>query len=586
MRSFVCTCTRPSSESAVESSDLRTSLLTPSNRGMEPDEAAKRDSYSGFLGGYDTGRPGDEVPDLIQFAHAKRDRTVSTDSYTMDPELLERVAPPYSEQLYTVINKPVRHQNSRGEELTEAGGQAKPKGGSPKQKGPPPSRPPPPTKRPSESPPLPIPASGKPTRPPPPAKPPSVNPPTKLPSVNPPAKAPSVNPPTSKPQPPQKVRCLLSHTRTYLPAMEYYMYMYISCVACKRSLLTVRTHKFMHCTRTHIHVHTHTHTQQVQVRVDEEDYAEIDDDLDEEPRDKPLIQIQQMKPLKRTKPPVAKPTRKKFSYDEINIDQRIVLEQLPPRQSAQDNEMWMTVKFQTLPTPRADSISRRSSSSSNLTSSDYYSNLADLSLASGFVGETQRRHSFSSWDDRIVIHGSSNRESIIPLGPGIVEPDYTNVGVGALGLEEEAVYDDPHEDQAVYADPDADKRSRAIVRQPHGSVLPPWGQISEVTRSKPGHQYVNSTVKEGPQVGRANGEEPGDHDYQNDDITDQDYQNQDSEGMFHIYANESDLLAEVSCGLNGFSLPVTSLSSVYELYRVPAAILKSLQQCNTVAVSR
>ena len=268
----------------------------------------------------------------------------------------------------------------------------------------------------------------------------------------------------------------------------------------------------------------------------DEDYAEIYDEVEDEFETQPLKQVKQI--LQPPKP--ATRQKKKFSYDEINLDQRVVLEQLPARQSALDNEMWMRVKFQTLPTPRADSISRLSSSSSNLTSSDYYSNLADLSLAGGFVGESQRRHSFSSGDDRIVIYGAPNRESIIPLGPGGGEPEYTNVGVGGVGMGEEG-------EEAVYADPDADDRTRVLARQKPSSALPPWGQVSEVPRSKPAHPYVNSTVKEGqPQVGGASEEDTGDHDYQNDDITDQDYQNQDSEGMFHIYANESDLMAQVS----------------------------------------
>ena len=104
------------------------------------------------------------------------------------------------------------------------------------------------------------------------------------------------------------------------------------------------------------------------------------------------------------------------SYDEVKPDQHIVVEPLPSRQSALDNDMWARFKFQTLPTHHPESLSRRSSSSSNLTScssSDYYSTLADISLGVGPTGELSpqplRRHSFSEGEERMIIIGTVNR---------------------------------------------------------------------------------------------------------------------------------------------------------------------------------
>ena len=110
------------------------------------------------------------------------------------------------------------------------------------------------------------------------------------------------------------------------------------------------------------------------------------------------------------------------SYDEVVPDQHILVEPLPLRQSAHDNDMWAQFKFQTLPTPRSDSLTHRSTSSSNLTtlsSSDYYSNLADITVGIGSSGEMlassysphqPRRHSFSEGEERlIVVKGTANR---------------------------------------------------------------------------------------------------------------------------------------------------------------------------------
>ena len=56
---------------------------------------------------------------------------------------------------------------------------------------------------------------------------------------------------------------------------------------------------------------------------------------------------------------------------------------------------------------------QRSSSSSNPTlgsnSGEMYSNLGDLYVGGAFVGESQRRHSFTEEDELIVIRGNNAR---------------------------------------------------------------------------------------------------------------------------------------------------------------------------------
>ena len=109
------------------------------------------------------------------------------------------------------------------------------------------------------------------------------------------------------------------------------------------------------------------------------------------------------------------------SYVEVNPNQPIVVQHLPPRHNAQDNDMWAQIKFQMLPMPCLDSPSHRSSSTSDLTScssSDYYSNLADFSLGVGSTEEILmssssshqlRRHSFSEGDERLIVRNTAGR---------------------------------------------------------------------------------------------------------------------------------------------------------------------------------
>ena len=69
-------------------------------------------------GGYDSGQP-DRVPDLIQFnvdaSAPRRDRSESSGSYHMDPEHIQRVAHPHSEELYTVVSRAASSQKDAEE---------------------------------------------------------------------------------------------------------------------------------------------------------------------------------------------------------------------------------------------------------------------------------------------------------------------------------------------------------------------------------------------------------------------------------------------------------------------------------------
>ena len=114
----------------------------------------------------------------------------------------------------------------------------------------------------------------------------------------------------------------------------------------------------------------------------------------------------------------AKP-RHRPSYAEINPDQEIQVEPVTPRMSATDNDMWVKVRYNSGP-PHHDSLGRRSSSSSNLsntitsnTGSDYYSNLAEIAINVQSAGSTggssgQRRHSFTEGEEnKLIIKASA-----------------------------------------------------------------------------------------------------------------------------------------------------------------------------------
>ena len=123
---------------------------------------------------------------------------------------------------------------------------------------------------------------------------------------------------------------------------------------------------------------------------------------------------QQQPPHPSMSAPNAKP-RHRPSYAEIDPDQEIKVEPITPRLSATDNDMWVKVKYSSRHFHQ-DSLGRRSSSSSNLTNtmnsasgSENYSNLAeltiDLPVASGSTSgsSSQRRHSFTGGDENMLV---------------------------------------------------------------------------------------------------------------------------------------------------------------------------------------
>ena len=109
------------------------------------------------------------------------------------------------------------------------------------------------------------------------------------------------------------------------------------------------------------------------------------------------------------------------SYAEIDPDQLIVVQPIPLRHSAQDDDMWAQIKFQMLRTPQLDSPFHRSSSSSNLTScssADCYSPLPDFSLGvtsskemlvSSSSFHRLRRCSLSEGDERLLVKDTASR---------------------------------------------------------------------------------------------------------------------------------------------------------------------------------
>ena len=111
--------------------------------------------------------------------------------------------------------------------------------------------------------------------------------------------------------------------------------------------------------------------------------------------------------------------RHRPSYTEVDPEQEIKVEPLPLRMSATDNDMWVKVKYNSRHLHQ-DSLGRRSSSSSNLTNtmnsasgSDYYSNLAELNIdppGSSSTGgsSSQRRHSFTEGEEnKLIIKASA-----------------------------------------------------------------------------------------------------------------------------------------------------------------------------------
>ena len=120
-----------------------------------------------------------------------------------------------------------------------------------------------------------------------------------------------------------------------------------------------------------------------------------------------------VKKKERPKPPQGHKIRSRPSYDEVEPDLEIRVEPLSLGNQREEDDFWVKVKYPTIPR-NEENIGRRSTSSSNLTSSDYYSNLAELQLdaqvaseGSGSDSMGRRRHSFSEGDDKLIIRATS-----------------------------------------------------------------------------------------------------------------------------------------------------------------------------------
>ena len=177
--------------------------------------------------------------------------------------------------------------------------------------------------------------------------------------------------------------------------------------------------------------------------------------------DKPIPKKPPMKP---TRPPITgtgttysqlKGKVERKPYDDVK-EKHLILTPVTRRESEQDNDMWMAVKWQTLQpeTDRKDSISSSQRSSSQtaldeLATADMYSNISDFATGNVFVSQ-QRRHSFTEGDSSIIItspsqmsHDYSNaiygNEEIYTIPPDaegdyseVTEDDYVNAGAECL----------------------------------------------------------------------------------------------------------------------------------------------------------
>ena len=117
-----------------------------------------------------------------------------------------------------------------------------------------------------------------------------------------------------------------------------------------------------------------------------------------------------------TPSPKDSPTNPPKRYDDVE-GKKLVLTPVSPRQSSAE-EMWMTVKWQTMLKNRGSSTSSQRSSSQtaldNLIIQEDYSNLSDLAVGGAFVTQ-QRRHSFSEGENSLTITSPTLRESIIAI---------------------------------------------------------------------------------------------------------------------------------------------------------------------------
>lgn len=98
-------------------------------------------------------------------------------------------------------------------------------------------------------------------------------------------------------------------------------------------------------------------------------------------------------------------------YEDVS-EKKLVLTPVSPQSNLLDNDMWMSVNWQTLPQGSDMSLRHRSSSQTaidQLMAQEEYANLAEISNERPVLVQ-QRRHSFSEGRDK-----STPRESIIPI---------------------------------------------------------------------------------------------------------------------------------------------------------------------------
>ena len=365
---------------------------------------------------------------------SSRDRSISNDSFKMDPEDIERISHPKSDQVYTVVNRPLKENDraprthmkpyspspdilerpgSGADKRQDGAGKHYPSSNVNAHKGRPlpPGRaynkasqppPPPPNKKPTQSKeplnddehdysdvaddfssPSPEPLSPirqlSPTNPPPSQSRPAVAPRRSKDDLfgGIEQSQPSKPKPPSKPAPPKKPTALAGRPESPLRQ---------AAVRSESPLKTGRSDSpFKHPLLP--------------------------------PTARPMSpQRSQVSPEQKKQVPATnvKPPRHRPSYAEVDPDQEIRVEHLPPRLSATDNDMWVKVKYNSR--PHQDSLGRRSSSSSNLTNtmtsasgSDCYTNLAELMIDAPPASGTgsQRRHSFTEGDEKLIIKASA-----------------------------------------------------------------------------------------------------------------------------------------------------------------------------------
>ena len=122
-------------------------------------------------------------------------------------------------------------------------------------------------------------------------------------------------------------------------------------------------------------------------------------------------------------------------YDDIEKDKKLVLTPVSKRDSDNDNEMWMSIRWQTVPPERRDSSlsTQRSSSQTaldNLTIMEDYSNLSEIACGRAFI--SQRRHSFTEGDSSIIITSptapqTDTDDDIYTIPPDANVDDYAEI---------------------------------------------------------------------------------------------------------------------------------------------------------------